>query len=67
VTRQTQYSVYVDAMGTVVILALGVIAAVVGFVSLAMDAGRYQWATELIGRTFDRMLRRIRTLVHRRR
>jgi hypothetical protein len=34
-------------------VALGLLATVVLFVRLAMDAGRYRWATELIGRSID--------------
>jgi hypothetical protein len=40
-------------MGTALGVTLGLIAAVVLFVTLAMDAGRYRWATELIGRSID--------------
>jgi hypothetical protein len=49
-------------------LALGLIVAVVVFVLLAMDAGRYRWATELIGRSIDSIValaRRVRALVRR--
>jgi len=46
-------------------VALGLIAAVVLFVRLAMDAGRYQWATELIGRSIDWVVRRARALVRK--
>jgi hypothetical protein len=40
-------------VGTALAVALGLLAAVVLFVRLAMDAGRYRWATELIGRSID--------------
>jgi hypothetical protein len=59
-------------VGTALGLALGLIAAVVVFVLLAMDAGRYRWATELIGRFLDEVIdsivalaRRVRALVGR--
>jgi len=40
------------------VLALLVAAAV--FVSLAVDAGRYRWAIELIGRSVDSVVARAR-------
>jgi hypothetical protein len=45
-------------VGVIVSVALTGVALVVWFVWLAMDAGRYQWATELIGRSVDRVFRR---------
>jgi hypothetical protein len=55
-----QCAVYRRSVGTVVFVVLGVIGAVVMFVWLAMDAGRYSWATELVGRSIDRVRSRIR-------
>jgi hypothetical protein len=55
-------------VGTALGVALGLIAAVVMFVWLAMDAGRYTWATELIGRSIDSIVagaRRVLALVRR--
>jgi hypothetical protein len=52
-------------VGTVLGVALGLTAVVVVFVLLAMDAGRYRWATELIGRFIDTLVRRVRALVRR--
>jgi len=52
-------------VGTVLFLVLGAVAAVVAFVWLAMDAGRYSWATALIGRSVDALVRGIRSLTGR--
>lgn len=45
-------------------VVLALIGAVAIFVWLALDAGRYRWATELIGRSIDAAVafaRRVRT------
>jgi hypothetical protein len=49
-----------DMVGAIVTVAFTVVALVVWFVWLAMDAGRYQWATEAVGRFIDLVLRRSR-------
>jgi hypothetical protein len=52
-------------VGAVVGAVVGLVAAVVVFVLFAMDAGRYRWATEVIGSSIDWMVRRVRALVRR--
>lgn len=47
-------------VGVIVSVAFTVLALVVSFIWLAMDAGRYQWATELLGKSVDRVFRRKR-------
>jgi hypothetical protein len=54
---------YRCVVGTVLWLAMGLAAGVVLFVSLAMDAGRYSWATQLVARFIDRLVSGARALI----
>ena len=49
--------------GAPVWVVLGLFGAVTSFVYLAMDAGRYRWATELIGRSIDSVVARSRRVL----
>jgi uncharacterized membrane protein len=59
------YATLAHGIGAVLIGVWLVVVLVVGFVTLAMNTGQYEWATGVIGKSIDSAVARVRAFVRR--